>query len=282
MVDQIKAIDGLIICPRARGMAGREGIEAERAAGRGGTLTLFPGLAERSARGLSHEQLVALMDEANIEKGMVSVFDDEDKEWVMDLMRKYPGKFIPRVRINPTGAGIMNEVRRIKSLITECNLQIITVLPYFLGVPCTDRQVFPFYTLAIEYDLRVCTSIGYPGPAGIARNQHPLHVDELCYLFPELKVIQTHLGHPWVEEAIHNVIKYPNCYLLTNEYRPRHFPPEFIHHLNTRAQDKALWASGYPTIPFKTSLGDVKNLPLRDHVRPKYLRENALRLFKFE
>jgi len=282
MAEKIKAVDCLILVPKAREMAGKEGIEAEEAAGRGGILGLFPGAAERFERGASQEELVAVMDEAGVEKGMLSIHDDADKEWVMEAMKQYPGKFLPRLRISPIENGIMDEIRRVKRFISECGLQIITITGYYLGVPCTDNRLFPFYALAIEYDLKVAISVGYPGPAGFARAQSPLYVDEVCYFFPELKVIQTHLGHPWIEEAIHNVIKYPNCYLQTNEYRPKYFPPEFVHHMNTRAQDKVLWASGYPLIAFNRSLDDVENLPLRDHVRPKYLRENALHLFKFE
>jgi len=282
MAEQTKAVDCLILCPRPRGTAGSAGIEAEQSAGRGGILGLFPGVAERFARGASQGELVASMDEAGVEKGMVSIHDDTEKEWVLEAMKKYPGRFLPRLRINPVANGIMDEIRRVKNFINDCGLQLLTITGYYLGVPCTDNRLFPFYALAIEYDLKVAISVGYPGPAGLARTQSPLFVDEVCYLFPELKVIQTHLGHPWIEEAVHNVIKYPNCYLQTNEYRPKYFPAEFVHHLNTRAQDKVLWASGYPLVTFDTSLDDVKELPLRDHVRPKYLRENALRLFKFE
>jgi predicted TIM-barrel fold metal-dependent hydrolase len=81
---------------------------------------------------------------------------------------------------------------------------------------------------------------------------------------------------------MHNVIKYPNCYAMTNAYRPKYFSAQFIQHLNTRAQDKVLWATEYPLLTFERSLDDVAQLPLRDHVRPKYLRENALRLFKLK
>lgn len=282
MSAETKAVDCLILCPRPREIGGSEGVEAERAGGRGGILGLFPGVAERFAKGVSYAELVALMDEARVEKGMVSIHDRAEEDWVIELMRKYPGKFLARLRISPIENGIMPEIRRVKSFIKEPGLQVITITGYYLGVPCTDSRLFPFYTLAIEYNLKVCIAVGYPGPAGLARTQSPLYVDELCYMLPELKVIQTHVGHPWIEEAVHNVIKYPNCYLQTNEYRPKYFPPEFIQHLNTRAQDKVLWASGYPTITFTRSLDDVKALPLRDHVRPKFLRENALRLFKFE
>lgn len=280
MTHDVKSVDCLILCPRPRSTGG-QAVAAEQAAGRGGIMGLFPGAAERFAQGLTQEELVALMDRVGIEKGMVSVHSPEEQEWVFDLIRKYPGRFLARMRIEPMPNGIMNEVRRIKRLIIDHKIQVITITGYYLGVPCTDRMLFPLYTLAIEHDVKVCIAVGYPGPAGLARTQSPLFVDEICYLFPEMKVVQTHLGHPWVEEAVHNVIKYPNCYLQTNEYRPKYFPAEFIHHLNTRAQDKIMWASGYPTVSFETSLGDVKALPLREHVRPRFLRENALKLYRF-
>jgi hypothetical protein len=282
-MEQVKAVDCLILCPRKRNIGGAASIavEAERASGRGGIMGLFPGAAERFAKGLTHEELVRVMDERGVEKGMVSVHSDEEQEWVFDLIRKFPGRFLARIRVNPLEHGVMPEVRRVKKLIVDHGIQVITITGYYLGVPCTDSRLFPLYSLAIEYDVKVCIAVGYPGPAGLARTQSPLLVDEVCYLLPEMKVVQTHLGHPWVEEAVHNIIKYPNCYLQTNEYRPRYFPPEFVHHLNTRAQDKVMWASGYPTVTFQQSLGDVEALPLRDNVRPKFLRENALKLYRF-
>lgn len=280
MVEEIRPIDCRINIPKALRATAEAAVETEKATGRGGLLGLFPGMAERE-RDMTPDELVAEMDKAGVDKGIITLYDDADKDWVTELIKKYPGKFFPGAPINPNVRGIMNEIRRVKSLVNEFGLQVIRVGGWRLGVPCTDNRLFPFYTLAIEYDLKVNVNVGYPGPPGIARTQHPVYVDELCYLFPELKVVQSHTGHPWMEEAIHNVIKYPNCYLQTDSYRPRYFPPEFVQHMNTRAQDKVIWATAYPLINFKTSLDDVKDLPLRDHVRCKYLRENALRLFKW-
>ena len=282
MAEEIKAIDGLITIPRTLMMTPEEAIKAEEAGGQGGLLELFPGMAARQ-KALTPEDLVAEMDETGVEKGMLNIDSDAAREFVIEALKKYPGKFFPGTPVNPIEKGIMNEIRRVKKDIDECGLQVIRFGGWRLGVPCTDNRLFPFYALAIEYDLKVHINVGYPGPAGIARTQDPLNVDELCYLFPELKVLQTHgaVDPASMEVAVHNVIKYPNCYILTNAYRPRYFPPEFIQHLNTRAQDKVLWATEYPLLTFKRSLDDVKELPLRDHVRPKYLRENALSLFKF-
>ena len=283
MTEEIKAIDGLITIPRGLGVAAQEAVKAEESAGRGGLLELFPGMANRQ-KDMTPEELVAEMDASGVQKGMLSIQRDGDKEWIVEAIQKYPGRFVMGSPVNPLQSGIMNEIRRVRSLMKEHGLQVIRVGGWRLGVPCTDNRLTPFYALAIEYDLKVNINVGYAGPPGISRNQDPHYVDELCYLFPELKVIQTHGGtaHPYMEVAIHNIIKYPNCYLQTNASRPKYFPPEFIQHLNTRAQDKVIWASEYPLLTFKRSLDDVAELPLREHVRPKYLRENALRLFKFD
>jgi predicted TIM-barrel fold metal-dependent hydrolase len=276
----IMAFDGLITIPSLQAL-GYATDEAKK--GQGGLVDLFQGVTDRELE-MTPEKLVNEMDKAGVGAGLVSIQFDKDKEWIMEAVKKFPGKFVVASTVNPIANDIMAEMRRIQGLIKEIHLQVIRFGGWRLGVPCTDNRLTPFYPLAIEYDLKVHINIGYPGPAGLARTQDPLFVDELCYLFPELKVIQTHgtADPASMEMAIHNVIKYPNCYAMTNAYRPKYFSPQFIQHLNTRAQDKILWATEYPLLTFERSLEDVAQLPLREHVRPKYLKENALRLFKLK
>ncbi|MFC1939653.1 amidohydrolase family protein [Chloroflexota bacterium] len=288
MPGEIKAVDGRINYPRAmrKGqevMTAEQAKQSEEAAGRGGLLELFPGFAERQ-KDITPEDLVAEMDAAGVEKGVLGINSADEEDLIKETLKKYPGKFVTNAPVNPIERGIMPEIRRVKSLIDEFDVQAIRVGGFRLGVPPVDNRLFPFYALAIEFDLKVYINVGYPGPPGLARTQDPHYVDEVCYLFPELKVVQIHggTGNPYMEIVVHNIIKYPNCYLLTDTYRPKYFPPEFIQHLNTRAQDKVLWGTAYPFVTFKRSLDDVGELPLREHVRPKYLRENALNLFKFK
>lgn len=277
---KIKAFDGLITIPSAQAL-GFAAAEAKK--DQGGLMDLFSGVDKREME-MTPEKLVNEMDKAGVEGGLLTIQFDGDKEWIIEAVKKYPGKFVVASPVNPITNDIMAEVRRIKGLIKEIGLQVIRFGGWRIGVPCLDNRLTPFYPLAIEHDLKVHVNIGYPGPAGLARTQDPLFVDELCYLFPELKVIQTHgtADPASMEMAIHNVIKYPNCYAMTNAYRPKYFSPQFIQHLNTRAQDKILWATEYPLLTFERSLEDVDQLSLRDHVRPKYLRENALRLFNLK
>lgn len=272
MAQEIQAIDVLII-PGTRRV---ERPEAQESLAR-----LFPGLKEREAAEVTPDALVAAMDEAGVEKGILSIQTPDDKTWVMDIVKRYPYRFIPTMVVNPVAWGIMDEVRRIRQYVAECNIQMFRLGAWRTSLPINDRYFFPFYALAAELDLKVMVNIGLPGPIAPGWIQDPLLVDEICFLFPELKIIQKSTGMPWVETACNNVIKWPNCYLATPSYRPKYFSPVLIQHLNTRAQDKIMWGTEYPLIPFKTALEDIRELPLRDLVRPKFLRENALKLFKW-
>jgi predicted TIM-barrel fold metal-dependent hydrolase len=271
MAAEIKAIDVLVI-PNPVGAG--PGAEA-------GLASMFPGLKERGTKGSTAEDYIKDMDEAGVERGILAIQDPADKKWVMDTIKKYPKRFIPSMVVNPVARGILNEIKRIREYVKECGVQMIRLGCWRMRIPINDRLLFPFYALAAESGLRVQVNVGLPGPIAPGWVQDPIYVDDVCFNFPELTIIQTHTGMPWIETACNNVIKWPNCYLATTSYRPKYFPPALIQHLNTRAQDKIVWGTEYPIVLFKQSLDDIKELPLRDNVRPKYLRENALKLFKW-
>ncbi|MEI6811228.1 MAG: amidohydrolase family protein [Actinomycetes bacterium] len=41
---------------------------------------------------------------------------------------------------------------------------------------------------------------------------HPAVTDEVALLFPDLKIVMAHIGHPWVREAVVTIRKHPNVY----------------------------------------------------------------------
>jgi predicted TIM-barrel fold metal-dependent hydrolase len=49
--------------------------------------------------------------------------------------------------------------------------------------------------------------------------------------------------------------------------------------MNTRGADKVMFATDYPLLSFDRCINEVRELPLRDHVWPKFLRENAIKVF---
>ena len=107
---------------------------------------------------------------------------------------------------------------------------------------------YPVYAKCIELDLPIAINTGIPGPPMPGKCQDPMYLDEVCVFFPELKLVMAHGADPWWDVAIRLMIKYRNLYLQTSAYAPRYFPPQLIHFMNTRGQDKIMFASDHPVL----------------------------------
>jgi len=122
-----------------------------------------------------------------------------------------------------------------------------------------------------------------PGP------RVPMHaldvslVDEVCWYFPDLKVVLRHGAEPDTDLAVKLMLKWPNLYYSTSAFAPKYYPADIVEYANTRGAHKILYA-GY----FSAGLGlerifdELPGVPFRDHVWPKFLRDNALRVFNLQ
>jgi predicted TIM-barrel fold metal-dependent hydrolase len=87
-----------------------------------------------------------------------------------------------------------------------------------------------------------------------------------------------HGADPWWQVAIRLMLKYRNLYLMTSAYAPRYFPPELIHFMNTRGQDKIMFASDHPVLSMERCMTEAQALDLREGVLDKFLYGNADRV----
>ena len=64
---------------------------------------------------------------------------------------------------------------------------------------------------------------------------------------------------------------------------PKHYAKDVMYFANTRDSDQVLYAGYWPGLDLKRIASEIENdLDLRDHVWPKFLRENALRVFNLD
>jgi predicted TIM-barrel fold metal-dependent hydrolase len=113
--------------------------------------------------------------------------------------------------------------------------------------------------------------------------QHVELVDEVCWFFPELKFVMRHGAEPWTDLAVKLLLKWPNLYYSTSAFAPRHYPKAIVDYANTRGADKVMYAGYFPMgLSLERIFGELPHVPFRDHVWPKFLRENALRVFRLE
>ena len=222
---------------------------------------------------------VAQMDQWGIEKAMLGI--GEDKSVALEAIRRYPDRFFASISVNPNNG--MEEVRRMKRLCKEHDVKAATAMPAGLcpQVPINDKKWYPVYAACVELDIPINLTVGVPGPRLPMEPQKVELIDEVCWFFPELKFVMRHGAEPWTALAVKLMLKYPNLYYSTSAFRPKHYPEDIVHYANTRGADKIMYAGYFPMgLSLETIMTDMKEVPFRDHVWPKFLRENAIRVFK--
>jgi len=221
------------------------------------------------------------MDKWGIERAMLGISGPNSTN--LDACRTYPDRFFPSYGANPNNG--MDEVREIRRLHKAHGLKAVTGFPSGLcpQVPLNDKKYYPIYATCVDLDIPICLTVGVPGPRIPMEPQKVEHIDEVCWFFPELKFVMRHGAEPWVDLAVKLMLKYPNLYYSTSAFAPKHYPKSIIHYANTRGADKIMYAGYFPMgLSLERIFTEMQNVPFKDHVWPKFLRENAIRVFKLD
>ncbi len=221
------------------------------------------------------------MDRYGIERALIGV-SEEDKT-AQRALRRHPDRFIGSSQADPNRG--MEGVRRIQRMQEEFGIKAVTAFPAgcFPQVPINDKRFYPVYAKCVELDLPICVCVGVPGPRIPMAAQHVELVDEVCWFFPELKFVMRHGGEPWTDLAVKLLLKWPNLYYSTSAFAPKHYPRAIVDYANTRGADKILYAGTFPMgLSLERIFRELPEVPFRDHVWPKFLRENALRVFDLD
>lgn len=224
-------------------------------------------------RSLDIDECLAEMDEAGVERAVISTGVKNPEPRVLEFVDKRPDRFSLAAYVRPQK--MMRELWRLEDLVADYPVTMARVVPFDLDIPPSDAIYYPLYAKCVELDLPLSVNTGLPGPPVPGECQDPIHLDRVCYRFPELRLCMAHGADPWWSTAIRLMIKYGNLRLMTSAYSPKHFPAELIHFMNTRGQDRIMMASDHPVLPMKRVIAEAEQLDLRDGVLEKFLRTNA-------
>ncbi|MEX0941682.1 MAG: amidohydrolase family protein [Pseudomonadales bacterium] len=223
------------------------------------------------------EALLETLDQAGIGACVISIMQDEHAAWVGRAHREYPNKVLPAMIVNPLNQ--MKEIRKVIHYHEKYGVRCLRIPPFRYSLPPTDRVYWPFYVKAIELDMAVSMNAGMPGPRRPGWVQNPVYFDEVAYHFPELRLIMTHCGQPWIEEAIATIAHWDNVYMSCTSVAPRYWQDNFIQFINTRGREKMMFGTEFPTIDWTRAREEIAALDLRDNVQPLFFAENAKRAY---
>ncbi len=239
------------------------------------------------------DAILADLDEANISHSLITGFDEAStagstfvsNEAVAAIAERHPERFLPFA-----GADIMrgsSALRELEYWIRERGFRGLSLRPFMIGLPASDRRYYPFYAKCVELDipLSMHASANWttcrPSDLG-----HPRHFDVVACEFPELKLILSHAGYPWVLEACLVAWKHPNVYLELAAHRPRYFTAPgagwepLLRYGQTTIQDKVLYGTGAFLLGRRPAdlLSELRALPVKPEAMEKWLRGNAAAL----
>jgi predicted TIM-barrel fold metal-dependent hydrolase len=231
-----------------------------------------------------HEDYIAYtleqMDKHGIERAMIGLGFSELQE---KALRQHPERFFASYEANPNRG--MEEVRKIVAMHEEFDIKAVTASPAMISppVPVNDKKWYPIYAKLTELDVPFCPCMGVPGPRVPAGPQKMELLDEVLWFFPELRVVTRHGCEPWTDVAWKLMLKYPNLHYMTSAFAPKYYPPDIIDFANKRGADQVMYAGYFPMgLSLDRIFSEMPDVPLRDEVWPKFLRENAIRVFKLD
>jgi predicted TIM-barrel fold metal-dependent hydrolase len=221
--------------------------------------------------------LLTEMDRHGIERGMIPVGPADD-DLRARAIRDHPDRLFGSAEADPTaGADGVAQLRRLHD---GAGIKAATSFPAGYQVPIDDTRYFPLYEACIELDIPICVCAGVPGPRLPLAPQKVERIDEVCWRYPELRFVTRHGCEPWTALAVKLLLKWPNLFYSTSAFAPKHYAKDIVEYANTRGADKVMYAGYFPMgLSLDRIFAELPAVPFRDEVWPKFLRENAVRVF---
>ena len=185
-------------------------------------------------------------------------------DFIASYVRAYPDMFIGFAGIDPNmdPRAALREMERCSKELGLVGLKFHPPLQNFY--PNDRKLAYPLYERAAALNMTILFHSGttlltrcYISPA------KPEYVDQVAVDFPELRIVMSHFGWPWTDEAIAVVWRHRNVWLDLSGWLPRYIygaSPLTIHYMNTVLQDKICFGSDYPPLDPGVWLEDFREL----------------------
>ena len=213
------------------------------------------------------EEVVAEMDRFGVEKAVITGRDCEttygsksNNDSVIDFVKAYPNKFIGFVGCDPHKG--MAAIAELKASVEELGMRGAACDPYLAQIYANDAKFYPVYSKCCELDIPIIFTTGPATlvPNAIIDHVAPRYIDMVARDFPELKIVISHGGYPWVNEAIIVAERNKNVFIDLSEYEFSPMAEAYVQAANTMIGDKILFASAHPFVDFRDSLKTYEKL----------------------
>ncbi len=233
----------------------------------------------------SLETCIADLQTLGISKAVVAGRDIEStyatpstNDAVLSYMQAAPELFIGFYGFDP-GKG-MASVRGFKKAIEQGGMKGASIDPGMAKCAISDARFYPLYAMCCDYNVPVIMTAGLsPYMVGVTLEpMNPHHVDKVATDFPELRILMSHGGYPWVADAIGITLRHTNVYMDFSTCESKLFGDAYIKAANEYITNKVVFSSANPFVDVAQAVTKYQELPLTEECRSKMFYENGLRL----
>jgi len=172
------------------------------------------------------------------------------------------------------------------SLVHDHGARGFKLHPTVQGFDPSEERFRPLWSAFEELGLPIVVHTGQtgigagtPGAFGFKlKYSNPMLLDDVLAEHPGLTLIMAHPSVPWADEQISVATHKTNVWIDLSGWSPKYFPPQLTRAANSFLQDRVLFGSDFPLLTPDRWLKDFAGLELKDEVRRKITKDNAVRL----
>jgi len=242
--------------------------------------------------GYTWEETISMMDAAGIRRAFLVAAKigqlglpgswHMPYETVVEAVQRWPERFSGLAGLDPTEG--MAGVRALERAVREYGFIGAHGYPHWFELAPDHAKWYPFYSKCVELDIPIQLQVGqslvYEPRRPLRSVGRPITLDAVACDFPELKLIGIHVGIPWHDEMIAMAWKHRNVFIIADAHSPKHWPASFVRYIDSYGQDKVMFGTDFPVLGFSRMRSEVEALGLREGPKRKFLRENALKVYK--
>ena len=162
-------------------------------------------------------------------------------------MSDHSDKFIGWCSVDPNDEDC---VEQLEHYVNNLGLRGLKCSPIYQNWDPQDPKHLPLFrkaeSLGIPVNIHQGTSFVRTGPLKFA---NPIQLEDIAVACPDLRIVISHMGHPWEDECVVLIRKHPNLYTNVSalHYRPLRHYQAFMSAIEYGVEHKLIFGSDFPS-----------------------------------
>ncbi len=227
----------------------------------------------------AHHMLKAIIAGRDIE----TTFDvPSNNDQIRDFCQSNPDIFVGFAGIDPHKG--KKAIKEIYQRVREQGFSGVAIDPMHARIPSDDEKYLPIYEACCDLCVPVIITSGPSRliKGTVMKHGAPCYIDHVADLFPDLRIVVSHGGWPFVNEMIGVVFRHEHVYMELSEYERFPGASLYVEAANSLIGDKILFASAHPGVDYKDAIELYQKLPFSSEIRENIMWKNAAKVLNLK